>query len=88
MTLEKACSDTEIYLAESGDQTWDLYHQRQVPNHWATTHSVACITAEPGVPNLILVWSHTFVEFDHEIIYTANLLPSANHSMIKKGCFQ
>ena len=24
MTLEKACSDTEIFLAVSGDQTWDL----------------------------------------------------------------
>ena len=26
----KACSDSEIFLAASGDRTWDLSHQRQV----------------------------------------------------------
>ena len=27
-----------------------------------------CLTADPGVANLIPVWSHTFVEIDREII--------------------
>ena len=39
MTLENACSDTVIFLAASGDRTWDLWHQRQGPSHWATTLS-------------------------------------------------
>ena len=30
----------------------------------------ACLTADPGVVSSILVRSHTFVEFDHEIIST------------------
>ena len=37
----------------------------------------ACLTADPGVASLIPARSHTFVEFDHEIISTAILLPSA-----------
>ena len=35
-----------------------------------------CLTADPGVTSSILAWSHTF-EIDHEIIFTAILLPSA-----------
>ena len=32
------------------------------------------------------LWSHTFVEIDHEIISTVILLPSADS--FKKGCCQ
>ena len=38
----------------------------------------ACLTASPGVAGSIPVQSHTFVELDHEIIPTLNLLPSAD----------
>ena len=34
--------------------------------------------ADPGVASMIPAQSHTFVEFDHEIISTAILLPSAD----------
>ena len=37
-----------------------------------------CLTADPGVASSILALSHTFMEIDHEIIYMAILLPSAN----------
>ena len=37
-----------------------------------------CLTAHPGVAGLIPVWSHTYVEIDHEIIFTAIFLPSAD----------
>ena len=40
----------------------------------------ACLTADPGVASSIQVRSHTFVEFDHEMISTVILLPSAAHS--------
>ena len=46
----------------------------------------ACLTADPGVVSSILVRYYTFVEFDHEIISTAILLPSADS--FKKGCCQ
>ena len=36
--------------------------------------SVRRLTADPGVASLILARSHTFMEIDHEIIYTAILL--------------
>ena len=36
------------------------------------------LTADSGVPNLILAWSHTFVEIEHEIISMAILFPSAD----------
>ena len=44
----------------------------------------ACLTADPGVASSILAWYHTFVEIDHEIIFTVILLPSAD--LFKKGC--
>ena len=44
------------------------------------------LTADPGVANLILVRSHTFVEIDHEIIFTVILRASAES--FKKGCCQ
>ena len=37
----------------------------------------ASLTADPGVASSIPARSHTFVETDHEIISTVNLLPSA-----------
>ena len=46
----------------------------------------ACLTADPGVVSSIPARSHTFVEIDHEIISTVNLLPSADS--FKKGCCQ
>ena len=46
----------------------------------------ACLTADPVVPSSIPVWSHTFVEIDHEMISTVILLPSADS--FKKGCCQ
>ena len=48
--------------------------------------SYACLTADPGVASSIPARSHTFVEIDHEIISTVNLLPSADS--FKKGCCQ
>ena len=44
----------------------------------------ACLSADPGVASLIPAQSHTFVEIDHEIIFTDILLPSAES--FKKGC--
>ena len=37
-----------------------------------------CLTADPGVPSLILAWTHSFVEIDHEIISMTILLPSTD----------
>ena len=36
----------------------------------------ACLTADPAFASLIPAWSHSFVEFEHEIISTVILLPS------------
>ena len=36
--------------------------------------SVASLTVDPWVPSSIPVWSHTFVEIDHEIISMVILL--------------
>ena len=44
------------------------------------------LTADPGVGTLILARSYTFVEIDHEIIFMAILIPSAES--FKKGCCQ
>ena len=45
----------------------------------------ACLTAQiQGWPDL--VWSHTFVEINHEIISTVILLPSTDS--FKEGCRQ
>ena len=54
---------------------------------WVTCVATdASLTADPGVPSLIPVLSHTFVEIDHEIISTVILLPSAES--FKNGCCQ
>ena len=42
--------------------------------------------SDPGVASSIPVLFHTFVEIDHEIIFTVILLPSAESFM--KGCCQ
>ena len=47
---------------------------------------VTCLTADQGVASSILALSHTFMEIDHEIIFTVILLPSADS--FKKGCCQ
>ena len=49
---------------------------RQTLGH--VVQSVTCLTADPGVANLIPARSHSFLEIDHEIISTAILLPSAD----------
>ena len=60
------------------------------PDHVA--QSVTCLAtdvslnADPGVANSTPAWPHTFMEIDHEIIFTVVLLPSAESS--KKGCCQ
>ena len=46
----------------------------------------ACLTADSGVGSSIPVWSHTFVEIDHEMISTVILLSSTDS--FKKGCCQ
>ena len=46
----------------------------------------ACLTADPGVVSSIPVRSHTFMEFDHEMISMVILLPSADS--FKRGCCQ
>ena len=40
----------------------------------------ACLTADPGVASSIPVWSHTFVEIDHEMISTVILPLPLIHS--------
>ena len=50
----------------------DVLHLISVLGH--TVLSIKCLTADmcltaaPGVASSIMAWSHTFVEFDHEII--------------------
>ena len=46
----------------------------------------ACLTADPGVANLIPARYHTFVEIDHEIVSTVIILLSTDS--FKKGCCQ
>ena len=54
---------------------------------WGTCLATdASLTADPGVASSIPAWSHTFVETDHEIIFTIILPLSAESS--KKGCCQ
>ena len=44
-----------------------------------------CLTADPGVANLILARSHTFMEIDHKINFYAHSPP---FRWFKKGCCQ
>ena len=49
-----------------------------LPYTGCIAQSLKCLTADPGVPSLILARSHIFAEVDHEVISTASLLPSTN----------
>ena len=68
--------------------TMSLNHDRpgRVAQSVTCLATDACLTADPGVVSSIPVWSHTFVEIDHEMISTVILLPSADS--FKKGCCQ
>ena len=61
-----------------------------IPRPGRIVQSVTCLatdaslTADPGVPSLIPIGSHTFLEIDHEIISMVILLLSAES--FKKGC--
>ena len=62
---------------------WSLYwNKKKISGR--IVHSVTCLaadtclTADPGVASLILAWSHTALEIDHEIISTIIFLPSAD----------
>ena len=46
----------------------------------------ACLTADSGVVSWIPVWSHTFVEIDHEVSSTVILLPSADSRRVVVSC--
>ena len=65
---------TQHKMQTKNDKTW---HQQKPTG----PQSVTCLTADPGVASLMPAQSHTFVEFDHEIISTT-ILPSADF----KGC--
>ena len=41
---------------------------------WPEGQSVASLIVDPEAMSLILAWSHTLVEFDHEIFSTVILL--------------
>ena len=67
-----------------------LYVSAFIPGHVAQSVTClatdACLTADPGVASSIPTRSHTFVEIDHETIFTVILLPSADS--FKKGFCQ
>ena len=66
-----------IFLSEEfGSGTPRVNEIPVVPNRIAQL--VLSLTANPGVPSLIPARSYTLVEIDHEIIFTAILLPSAD----------
>ena len=46
--------------------------------HLSIVQSVTCLAADQGVARSFLARSHTFVEFDHEVISTVILFPSAD----------
>ena len=72
------------------DTNISLSHRIGVPGRLAQSVTClatdACLTADPGFPSLIAARSHTFVEFDHEIISMVILLPS--NESFKKCCCQ
>ena len=63
-----------------------FYFKSRVAQSVACLATDASLTADPGVASSIPARSHTFVEIDHEIIFTVILLPSAES--FKKGCCQ
>ena len=48
--------------------------------------SVVRLIVDPEAMRLILAWSHTFVEFDHEILSTVILLLPLNQVTSKGMC--
>ena len=55
-----------------------MHHPGQVAQSVACLTADMCLTAGPGIQNLIPARDHTFVGIDREIISTAILLPSAD----------
>ena len=65
---------------------YSLFEPGRVAQSVACLATDACLTVDPGVASSIPVRSHTFVEFDHEMISTVILLLSADS--FKTGCCQ
>ena len=96
MIFQRLCEDLEYSDLLDKANDYDDPYERMVSSFVYLSGRVAqsvtclatdaCLTADPGVASSILVWSHTFVEIDHEIISTVILLPSAD--LFKKGCCQ
>ena len=69
----------------------NIKHQH-IQEPGCVAQSVTCLATDvslntdPGVASSIPALSHTFVEIDHEIVFTVILLPSAES--FKKGCCQ
>ena len=78
--------DTALYLNRNICQLSYLQMPGRVAQSVMSLATDACLAADPGVASSIPVWSHTFVEIDHEMISTVILLPSTDS--FKKGCCQ
>ena len=50
--------------------------------------TAGCLTADPGVASLILARSHTFVEFDHEIICMVSYKLKYVHEVLVNRLFK
>ena len=59
-----------------------LWHMRSGTDHLEQLVTClaadACLAADPGLASLLLAWSHTIVEIDHEIFSMVILLPSTD----------
>ena len=75
-TLVKGSNHLSYQRSPVQTTTYGLYTSSPPLGH--AVQSVMCLTADPGVASSILARSHTFVEIDHEIIFNAILLPSAD----------
>ena len=56
---------------------WELYrppHTILTPTQWSSCYLLASLIVDPGVASSILAQFHTFLEIDHEIIFTVILL--------------
>ena len=56
----------------------NLYMPGRIAQSITCLATDACLTANPGVASSIPVRSHTFVEIDHEMIFTVIPLPSTD----------
>ena len=69
-----------------------LKEKPPIQHKMCAVQSVTCLAtdesliADPGVMSSILAQSHTFVEIDHEMIYTIICFPSPES--FKRGCCQ